>query len=144
MNSFIEFEIVDAKRFALLARVLAVLRGAKSSGTFPNDDDWQSYFDEEALSHFWWPTEREVHELEQRLLSTPFSERFYDPSLKRPWHFGSMLQMLHDGEFELVSWQQRGNMGRLEFKPLAWPYGGTGALEALIEAFGFRVIRVTE
>ena len=54
--------------------------------------------------------------------------------------FGSMLDALKEGEYELLACEREVRMGRLEHRPLAWPYGGTGALRALVEAFGFRVV----
>ena len=138
-NSVIEFEVLDNNRFAMLVRVFNALRTAKQSLAFPHEEYWRGFLDQDALSRFWWPTEQELREWEQRWNSTPVSRRFNDPALRRPWHFGSMLDALKEGEHELLACERVAQIGRLEFRPLAGPFGGTDALKALIEAFGFRV-----
>lgn len=141
-TSFIEFEIDDSKRFDMLATVFSALRAAKQSDSFPDEKHWLTLFDGLALSYFWWPTEKEMQDWEQHWYSTPMSQRFTDPSLKTPWHFGSMLDAFWEGEYTLVACQRLAeNLGRLEFIPYAGPYGGTDCMKALVEAFGFRVIR---
>lgn len=136
---YLEFEVTDDKRFEALCRVFDALRAAKQSNSFPPIDDWLPYFDDEARSHFWWPSQDEARQLQEQWLSTPVEERGAKPSLQRPWLFGSMLDAICDGEYELISCSREGSSGRLEFEPYAGPYGGTGALQALIVAFGFRV-----
>ena len=42
--------------------------------------------------------------------------------------------------YELLACERDAQLGRLEFRPLAGPFGGTDALKALVEAFGFRVV----
>jgi hypothetical protein len=139
--SFVEFEFTDDKRFAMLATVVDALRAAKQSDSFPPDEYWFSFFDREALSYFWWPTEEEIQDWKSRWEATPIPQRFTDPSLQTPWLFGSMLDAFHDGEYELIGCSRLpDNRGRLEFIPYAGPYGGTDCMKALIEAFGFKVV----
>jgi len=144
-TSFIEFEIDDDQRFAMLAAVFDALRLAKHSGSFPSQAYWLTFFDASARSHFWWPTGEEKQDWERRWDATPVSERLTDPSLKTPWHFDSMLAAFQEGEYQLVACRRlTENRGQLEFIPYAGPYGGTDCMQALIEAFGFRVIRIVE
>jgi hypothetical protein len=80
---------------------------------------------------------------ERRWFSTPVPERFTDTSLETPWDFGSMIDAFRNGEYDLLGCRRlTATAGRLEFDPHAWPYGGTGCMRALIEAFGHRVVRV--
>lgn len=47
-----------------------------------------------------------------------------------------MIGAIKAGEYELVACKQvDDNTGRLEYEPLAWPYGGEGCLHMLIQAF---------
>lgn len=140
-TSFVEFEFADNKRFDMLVAVFDALRAAKKSDSFPSDQYWFAFFDEEALAHFWWPTEQEILEWEQHWKATPVRQRFTDLGLQRPWLFGAMLDAIRDGEYELVTCAQLSDSrGRLEFVPYGWPYGGAGCMKALIEAFGLKAI----
>jgi hypothetical protein len=84
-NSAIKFEVLDYDRFGMLTRVFDELRAAKQSRMFPDGDYWQSFFDQEALSYFWWPTDQEVLEFKQQCVATAVSERLSDPVLQGPW-----------------------------------------------------------
>ena len=141
-ESYIEFEISEPARFDRLVQVVEALRQAKLSGDFRDDQYWLGFFDEMAQSHFWWPTEEELNEWKRRWDATPVLQRSTDPSLERPWHFGSMIDAIREGEYELVRCSQvSDSVGRLEFRPRADPFGGEDALHTLIESFGFRVLR---
>lgn len=140
---YLEFEVTDGDRFQALSRVFDALRTAKQSGSFPSDDAWLPYFDDEARSHFWWPSEEEVSQWQEQWLSTPVEERWTNPGLQQLWLFGSMLDAIREGEYGLIACSREGTSGRLRFEPYAWPSGGTSALQALIEAFGFRVTNDT-
>ena len=67
------------------------------------------------------------------------------------WHFSSMLSMIKESDYNLVSCElispsentSGGKNARLMFDPLGNPYGGTGSLRCLIEAFGFSIIKDT-
>ena len=53
-----------------------------------------------------------------------------------------MIGALEDGEYELVSCQLVSiDRARMKFNPLAHPFGGSGCMRALIEAFGFQVVK---
>jgi hypothetical protein len=140
--SFLEFEISDSARLEILMKVFAALQQAKKSGVFQGEAYWLDFFDETARSYFWWPTEMEIHDWKRRWDATPVSRRSTNESLKTPWLFGSMIDAIHNGEYELVRCIPISEgVGRLLFQPLADPFGGTDALRILIESFGFRVIK---
>jgi hypothetical protein len=142
--AYIEFEFSDKERFMMLVKMFNALNEAKRAHSFPNDDFWLSFLDEQARAFFWWPTERELQEWIKRWQATPVSQRFTDSTQLR-WTFGSMLDAFQNGEYELVACTLVSNgVGRLEFEPLAWPYGGTGCIQALVEAFGCRVVKDSE
>jgi hypothetical protein len=141
-NAFVEFEVADDPRFNQVAAVIQALANAKRSGEFPDDDYWLKFFDADAMRHFWSPTATELDEWRRRWLASPVERRFSDPSLKTAWTFGSMIDAFRNGEYELLGCRRvDGRMGRLEYEPFAGPYGGTGCMRALLEAFGHRVTR---
>lgn len=98
-------------------------------------------FDEQALAHFWWPSKQEHQDYWQRWSATPVPQRFTDPALNPPWDFESMIDSFLNGEYELLSCRLlTSDTGVLEFLPFSFPYGGTGCMQALIEALDFQVI----
>jgi hypothetical protein len=52
-----------------------------------------------------------------------------------------MIEAFKNGEYELISCELvSSDMAQLEYNPLAFPYGGTDPIKALVEAFGFHVV----
>ena len=137
-DSYLDFALSDAERFSKLQIVFAALKDAKSADTIdPDDDSWLGLFDDSAREYFWWPTPEEVADWQRRWESTPVPQRFTDPSLVTPWDFSSMIEAFKNGEYELVALDRTTDTtGRLTFNPLAWPFGGTNCMRALIESFG--------
>lgn len=157
---FIDFRVTDQERFQVLCRAFEILKQEKLhllAATFEEEnaetennqeqtlqklvDIMFDVFDEQALSHFWCPSrqERDAYCKQWRVLPEP--QRFTDSTLNPHWDFESMIDSFLNGEYELVScslWTP--DTGVLEFFPLAFPYGGTGCMKALIEAFDFRVL----
>ncbi|UBF24818.1 hypothetical protein K9N68_24645 [Kovacikia minuta CCNUW1] len=87
--------------------------------------------------------EEEQKDWQRRWFSTPVEQRFTDPSLETPWDFSSMIGAFEEGDYELLSCHRISNeVGCLEFEPHGFPFGGTGCMKALIEAFGHRIIDV--
>jgi hypothetical protein len=136
----VEFEVADKDRFRRLSAVFDALRAAKVADEWRDDDYWLGFFDAEARSRFWLPTPAEQEDWNRRWFSTPVPQRFTDPSLVTPWDFGSMIDAFRNGDYDLLACEQLSErVGRLSFDPHGWPYGGTGCMRALVEAFGHRV-----
>lgn len=143
--SFVEFTVGDEEAYARLGAVVGALAKAKADDDFRDDEFWRRLFNDEALARFWWPTEAERADWLRRWQATPVDKRMDDPSLVTPWDFGSMIDAFRNGEYDLMGLRRvRPDRARLEYEPHAYPYGGTGCMRALIEAFGFRVTDVKE
>jgi hypothetical protein len=138
VESSVNFELADSSRFGMLERVFDALRDAKSDDAIDVDDEsWRSYFDDDALSHFWNPTPEELADWTRRWEATPVEKRFTDPTLETPWDFQSMIDAFHNGEYNLLRVIRTSEKtGALRFEALAYPYGGTGCMHALVECFG--------
>ncbi|MGC4005744.1 MAG: hypothetical protein QM811_22535 [Pirellulales bacterium] len=135
--------IADDECFRRLVTVFDALRAAKLADDWRDDEYWLGFFDTEARSRFWWPTPTELKDWNQRWFSTPVPQRFTDPSLVVPWDFGSMIDAFRAGDYDLLECERISPLaGRFVFDPHNWPYGGTGCMRALIEAFGHRVTAV--
>jgi len=85
---------------------------------------------------FWSPSKEELLEWEKKWFSTPFENRFSDPSLQRSWHFNSWIEALETAElkFDNLIINNDGT-GNLSFNQLAMPSGGIEATKYLIEIF---------
>lgn len=138
VQSSVNFKLADSNRFGMLQRVFDALRDAKNDDAIDADDkSWRSYFDDDALSHFWNPTPGELADWTRRWQATPAEKRFTDPTLQTPWDFESMIEAFQNGEYNLSRVVRTSeNTGAVQFEALAFPYGGTGCLHALIESFG--------
>ena len=140
---YVEFEVSSEENYRRLDAVVAALAIAKRAEDFRNDAHWLAYFDHAERSHFWWPTEAEREQWRRRWQAAPVPLRLSDPSFLPPaWDFGSMIDAFSMGDYDLLGCRRQSpQTGRLDFEPHGWPYGGTGCMRALIEAFGHCVIR---
>lgn len=157
---FIKFRVTDLEHFQTLARSFEILKQEKLKlfamlfGDSVEQEDGVheqvlqkladvlfDLLDEQALSHFWWPSKQENEDYWQRWYAAPIPQRFTDPTLEIPWDFASMIDSLLNGEYELISCRLlTPGTAVLEFSPFSFPYGGTECMKALIEAFDFQVL----
>ena len=147
MNPFtIYFNIVDEERFAMAVRAYDHIRQCKEAEKWPEtDNEWKLYFDQQALSHFWWPTQEEKDDWARRWTATPVPQRFTEPSLKTPWDFMSMFDAFQNGEYTLLPIERvNPKSGILPFDPHSHPYGGTGCMQAFLESFELEVTHVDD
>jgi hypothetical protein len=143
MSEYLEFTVQDSQRFAVLQQFFGKLKADKDAEAFDDDDAYLALCDEQARSYFGWYTEEEDAEWLARWYATPLETRWTDETLKRQWDFGSMIEAFKNGEYQLLSCELTAPMtARLTFESWAFPYGGTGCMQALIEAFGFKVVRI--
>lgn len=57
------------------------------------------------------------------------------------WQIEDILDSMLCGEYQLLDVEFSDGRGRLLYDPLAFPFGGTDPIKALVEVFGFRVTR---
>ena len=141
---YMEFQVADEERYANLVSVIDALKAEKQSGSLRPDPKWLAYFNDKARAHFWWPSPAEAEEHSRRWFATPLPERWTDESLKTPWDFDSLIDAFGNGEYDLLGIRRMGQVARLEFEPQAFPYGGTGCMQAIIEAFDFEVVLISD
>jgi hypothetical protein len=165
---FIKFRVPGDERFQALSRIFEILKQKKQkiikeiyNASDDDGDDEEvdrqveenkrkrdaitdslfDLFDEQALSHFWWPSNKDWEEYWQRWNSTPGPQRFTDPALEHPWDFASMVDSLLSGEYEFLSCQLiEPDIGVLVFGIYSWPYGSSDAIKALVEAFDCNIV----
>jgi len=135
----VTFEIADAERFQRLVELVGALAAAKAADDFRDHAYWESFLDDRSRAAFWWPTEAEAREWQERWFATPVEKRWSDPSLRTLWMFGSLVDAVRHGEFEQLRCRRTSGGGAIEFVPTASPFGGTDWMRALIEAFGGEV-----
>ncbi|MCX2824560.1 MULTISPECIES: hypothetical protein [Bacillus] len=141
-NCYFEFVIHKESCFHRLRKFFYNLKEEKEKEMIDcSDSMWLDYFEEDVLKQFWWPTEEELRNYQMLWEQTPIEKRLTDPELTTPWDFESMIDAFACGEYELVSCEKvSNNIGRIEFYPYAWPYGGSDVFRALIEYSGFKII----
>lgn len=143
---YIKFEVASPAALERLTAVVEALQADKVSEKGRSDEEWASSFLPGELASFWSPDEHESRAWDSYWFSTPLRKRHSPEMPTPPWHFGSMLEaILENGDFDLIGVRtSEDGEARLEFDPHGYPYGGTGALRALVRAFGHRVIGVDD
>ncbi len=145
MSEYIEFKVYDSASFKSLQNAFQKIKADKDIDSFENEETYLKFFDEQAKLYFGWYSEKEIKDWERKWFSTPVETRWNNPSLKMKWIFGSMIECFKDGEYKLLSCEMVSEKkARLNFKPLSYPYGGTGCMQALIESFGFEIIEISD
>ncbi|MDP9317386.1 MAG: YlbF family regulator [Chloroflexota bacterium] len=139
MSLYIEFAVQNTERFAALQAAFNRIKADKDAARFVDDIEYLQFFDEQARAYFGWFTEEENAAWLAQWDATPVETRWTDESLKRPWSFGSMIDAFRDGEYELLECQMIApGIARLTFSAWAFPYGGTGPMQALLSHLGSR------
>lgn len=142
-NEYLEFKIDNEERFSMLQKFFVRLKADKDSDQIDEPEAYFEYIDNQAREYFWWPTDEEYDEWLERWYATPVEHGRTEPSLKNRWLFKAMIEHIENNEYDLVSCKITGpGVGRLEFYSYAYPYGGTEAMQALIECFGFAVTEI--
>ena len=123
-----------------LTLVTGELRNQKSGAAIRDEAYWLPFFDEADRTEFWWPTEAESEHWNTFWFSTPLLKRHSPDMPTPPWDFGSMIDAILDGEYDLIGVRLLAPMrARLEIDPQAYPYGGIDSLRTLVRSFGHSI-----
>jgi hypothetical protein len=144
-NEYLEFTVGDMQLFDELVAFFTQLKFDKDHAEIQDPADYLPFIDNAAWDFFWWPTNAEYDEWLKAWYATPAPERWTAEHLKHPWMFEAMIDALKNGEYILQQCHLIvPNTARLEFYALAYPYGGVGCMQALIEAFGCTVTEISD
>jgi hypothetical protein len=146
MDAFgVRFEVTNGHRFEALSALYRELAKDKNAETFRNPDAWLTLVPDYAKTHFDWPAVEERKEWAERRPFTPILIGNPSDQLGAQWDFCRVLESIEDGEYTLLSCEMVDAIhAEMRIDPWAYPYGGLGALIALVESFGFRVVGVNE
>lgn len=145
MSEYLEFAVTDDKRFQNLQKLFSRLKADKDEENIGDDQIYLALINEDTRKHFRWSTPEENIVWLEKWYSTPIETRWTDPSLDRGWDFGSMIDAFRNGEYSLLSCEMVSQKtARLTFYAHSHPYGGTGCMKVLIEAFGFTVLIIDD
>lgn len=137
---FIDFNIQNDSAFDRLFKVVEEFKKQKQGAVILDEGHWLPYFEESDRAKFWWPTDDESKAWKDFWFATPLPERYNETMPLPPWDFGSMIKAIFDGEYDIAGIQKLGQgRAKLEIDPYAYPYGGLGALRALVRSFGHRI-----
>lgn len=138
--AYVEFDVGSDDALARLMRVLDELKDQKKGDRIRDDEHWLPYFNEVDRAEFWWPTDEDSEKWNAFWFSTPMPIRHSPEMPTPPWDFGSMIDSILDGEYELIGVSLDGSgHGRIEIDPSAYPYGRVDAVRALVRAFGHTI-----
>ncbi len=145
-SEFLRFKLDDLERFNRLSSIFERLKTDKALGILEqNQTEYLESFDAAARAYFWWPTPQELEAFKVSWDATPCQERASKPELEHGWTFDSLIFAFHNGEFSLERcFLENSEIGILEFRALAYPYGGVDCMVALLECFGFTVLEVDD
>lgn len=129
-----------------LVEAVRAFQEAKKGGDADADSPtWTQLFTEQQLKAFWWPSAAEMAQWTKSQTSTPLLKRHSPDTASPVWTFGSMVEAILDGEYDLVSVRPLDEAhSLLEFAPHAYPFGGTASLRMLARAFGFDIVGVND
>ena len=137
---FIDFNVRDDAALDRLSKVAQEFQRLKGGADNSDESHWLSYFGPSDRAAFWWPSEAEKGQWDAFWFSTPIRQRHSPEMPAPPWHFGSMVEAILEGDYDIIGVRRvQSGQARLEFDPHGYPYGGTGALRVLIRAFGHKI-----
>ena len=139
-HCYVNFKIRDEAALRRLTAVVEEFKRQKVSAIALDGEHWLQFFQGSDRDEFWWPDDAEAKRWDQFWFSIPLPLRLSPTMPHPPWHLGSMVENILEGDYDLIRSCNRGDkQGRLEFEPHSYPYGGTGALRALVRAFGHEI-----
>lgn len=133
---YVEFRVHDPSRLAGLCRIVDAIAEAKEREQFPEPEAWKELVDEQTLVWFVQPGTGGAAGAGG---DSPGASSGVGGSGR--WPFRNVFETLGHVEYVPVACRLiTEGVGRIEFEPWAFPYGGTGSLHALIRSFGFELI----
>jgi hypothetical protein len=122
-HCYVDFNIRDEASFRRLASVVEEFQRQKETSGIADDAYWLPYFEDSDREEFWWPSETESQQWHRFWFSTPLPQRHSPTMPTPPWHFGSLVDAVLQGDYDLIGVQElSGGRGRLEFDPRGYPY----------------------
>lgn len=138
---YIEFFGNNEHNISKLNNIVEIIDNDKRNQIKEIDKKWIKLLTDNELAHFWWPNEEQYEEIKKRWGDVYIKISPDINNLQKDWDIYSMFEALKDGEYEFLGIQKIGNNHfKLEFNPLAYPFGGTDSICKLISCFGFKVI----
>lgn len=137
---YVKFRIAAHDRFQMLKTVFYRLKADKLLEAIEgNEEQYVTYFDDDAKGYFWWAKRETIDQCVRRRMTRPL--KWAELNEYGPWDFGSMIEAFQNGDYVFVDCKPLDqNTGIVEIDSQAYPYGGIGALEALVECFGHKII----
>lgn len=138
---YIEFEVISEIKLTRLMTIVSELSTRKQSDDWQDDLQWKKFFEPDELQYFTVLSESQMQEWSEFWDSTPIEIR-HSPDMPTPgWDFGSMIDAIYNGDYELINVKRiRDGEALLVIEPRGWPYGGLNPLKALVRCFGHKIL----
>ena len=142
---YVEFSVESEAQLERLRAVVAALQSEKRGETRRSTAELEALFGPDTLEHFNRPGAAAREQRREELSTRVVIELPTEHSVSARWDFDSMIQAIKDGDYDLIGCDRLSD-GRVQLRFFAngYPYGGVGALVALVEAFGFAVTGIED
>jgi len=138
---YIKFEVVSEIKLKRLMKIVSELSKRKQSDDWQDEPHWREFFDRDELQYFTVLSERQWQEWNEFWFTTPIKVRHSSEMPTPGWDFGSMIDAIYHGDYELINVKVvKDREALLEILPRGWPYGGLNPLKALVRCFGHKII----
>lgn len=145
MSEYVEFSVDSEARLQTLRAVLAVLQSEKRGETHTSTAELEALFGSDAMEHFDRPGAAARERRREDLKTKPVIELATSDAPRARWDFDSLIHGIMEGDYDLIGCDRTGdNRAQLKFFANGYPYGGVGALVALLESFGFNVTGIED
>jgi hypothetical protein len=148
---YIEYQIGNPERHDKLEILFQKIKEEKEKYSETENEpscaieDWIVYLDNEAKEWFnkieLKPNSEQRRVYKKLWKLTKPEIRFKHPMFNTGdnWSLDSMINVIFQGEYELIKIERKENQGTLFYDPYSGPFGGTESLVQLIESFGNNV-----
>ena len=101
-HCYVKFTKTPDSDMSRLLAAIEALKSQKEGLTRWEDADGHALFTEDQLKSFWWPSPEELEAWNAFWFSTPLAQRHGPDMPHPPWDFGSMIDAILQGEYELL------------------------------------------
>jgi hypothetical protein len=145
MSEYVEFSVDHEAQLERLRALVVALQSEKRGETQRSTVELEALFGPDLLERFERPSAAARARRREELRSRPVVELPTERAVGTRWDFDSMIHAIMEGDYDLLGCDRVGERrARLTFVANGHPYGGVGALVALVEALGMRVTGIQD
>ncbi len=141
----IRFRITEASRFRQFCSLFSEIKKDKDAEDFRALENWFNLVPNDVKNAFVLLTSEERLQWRSEGLEKPVRVNSSAEQIGSTWVFDRVFESIEECGYSLLCCQKVDtDIAEIHIDPHGYPYGGVGALIALVEAFGFFVLGVNE